>query len=78
MATIDELLAAIAAKGNFNHLSLAFTWEGKFRAFFRDVKTGQYVSGESSDPAKAVRLALTKKPDARPAADDDEDEMNFG
>lgn len=65
---LEDKLRAYAAKGELVHLSLAFTRE-TFECVFTAASTaGGHSIGQSTDPVKAIELALESAPVKAPRA----------
>lgn len=59
--TLDDLLRDLAKKGRINHITLAYSGDGKhhkFSAAFRDDRSQGYQMMQDADPVKALMYVL--------------------
>jgi hypothetical protein len=74
MKTLDDLIRAMAAKGELSHLSIAHSPRGVFLVSYRGASEGHFRHANAVDPVKAIVEALTPEPAKRKKAD----ELDFG
>lgn len=61
MSDLETALRNSAKAGRLNHVSLAFTWDGKWEAAYRGVPHNDHRIVQHSDPVSALLAALTGK-----------------
>lgn len=78
MKTLDELIRALAKKGELSHLSLAFSGRGVFTVAYRGASEGHYCHTEAADPVTALVNAMTDKPGVSKRKKPSTGEPDFG
>lgn len=79
MKTLDEALRALAAKGEFSHVSIAHSPSVGFSAFCRGASEGRYGHGNDPDPVKATLQAIENSGGRKKKIDkSSEEDLDFG